>query len=293
MKSLILIALLSILCASAPPFLEYVKEANGETIQIGMPNKYDGLALENVPISQDDNVILTNHTRVRHGYFLGRPVRRIFGGKLGEYFQAFVGGIIGHFPPLLHWAVVVTDELPQTKLDDPTLDIGKDLLRPDTGLVIELRHDAKTDIVSLNLKNWTTYSWHPKKAMYLGSVNKTDTELITVGCIYIHEIIHGKFHGFRRNCQHFTSWYIQAIWPKAPVPGPRVDQLLGKMLWWPVNWGKTRRWMWAKVRGRFLSRHGEEDVEELDSDTKSMTVEDLLATHPMSVRENATYLAEE
>jgi hypothetical protein len=34
-------------------------------------------------------------------------------------------------------------------------------------------------------------------------------------------------------------------------------------------------------------------VEELDSDTKYMTVEDLLATHPMSVRENATYLAEE
>jgi hypothetical protein len=161
---------------------------------------------------------------------------------------------------------------------DSNWGIGKRFPAPYTGLVVELRHDSKTDFTSLNLKNWTPY-----QAMYLGRVNKPDTELITIGRVYLRQLLRGGFNGYRRNCQHWTSWYTQAIWPEAPVPGPRVDQLFGKLLWWGVDWKKTRVWMWGKIRG--------EEVEELDSDLEFVKLDDLLAAdHPTSAKDNAARL---
>jgi len=289
MKFLVWISLLSILQASSAAPLGEVQEAAGEKVQNPTPDEYHGLSLEQIPVTQHDNVYLANDTRVRYGYFLGRPVRRFFKGKVGEVFQSVVGGVLERFPPLLHWAVLITDELPATENDHPTSDIGDKLSSPSTGLVIELRHDAITDIVSLNLKNWTTYQWRPERLIYLGPVNRTNAELITIGQIYIREILRGgRFHTFRRNCQHFTTWYIHAIWPDVPLPGPRVDQLFSKLAWWPVNWGKTGTWMWAKFTRLF---NGRKDTEEVDAATKFIKVEDLLAPDPTSVKDNPTTLA--
>jgi len=289
MKFLVWVSLLSLLQASSAVPLEKVQEAEGEKIQTSAPDKYHNLALEQISITRHDNVYLRNDTKIRHGYFIGRPVRRFFKGKVGGVFQSIVGSILERFPPLLHWAILIADELPATENDDPTLDMGHKLSSPSTGLVIELRHNAITDIVSLNLKNWTAYQWRPKQLIYLGPVNRTDAELVTIGQIYIREILRGgSFHTFRRNCQHFTTWYIQAIWPDAPLPGPRVDQIFGKLVWWPVNWGKTGTWMWGKFTGLFS---GQKDMEEVDAAAKFIKVEDLLAPDPTSAKDNATLLA--
>jgi len=289
MKFLVLISWLSILQASSAVPLGEVQEAAGEKIQGPTPDKYRGLALEQIPVTHHDNVYLATDTRVRYGYFLGRPVRRFFKGKVGDAFQSVVGGVLERFPPLLHWAVLITDELPATENGHPTSDIGDKLSSPSTGLVIELRHDTTSHIVSLNLKNWTTYQWRPKQLVYLGPVNRTDAELVTIGQIYIREILRGEsFHAFRRNCQHFITWYIHAIWPDVPLPGPRVDQLFGKLVWWPVNWGKTGTWMWAKFTRLF---NGQKDTEEVDAATKFIKVADLLVPDPTSVKDNPTTLA--
>jgi hypothetical protein len=191
-------------------------------------------------------------------------------------------------PPLLHWAILITHQPPPIADQDPDysaeLDtspaIGEGFPAPDTGLVVELRHEAKNDITSLDLKNWIHYEWRPERAMYLGPINKTDIELITIGRVYLRHLLQGGFNDYRRNCQHFTGWYIQALWPDAPVPGPRVDQLFGKLLWWGVDWKKTKAWMLGKIRG--------EDPEELDSDLEFVKLDDLLAAdRPTSVKDNA------
>jgi hypothetical protein len=276
---------------SAVP-VPWIHEGSGNEIHVDVPSEYQGHGLEQVPIHAYQNVYLTNDTTTRYGYFLGRPVRRVFSGKIGEFFQSLVGRLIGRMPPLLHWAILITSQPPPTKHQDfdysgeidPTQAIGERFPAPDTGLVVELRHDAKTDMTSLNLKNWTHYQWRPESAMYLGPINKTDTEVITIGRVYLRYLLQGGFNDYRRNCQHFTAWYIQALWPDAPVPGPRVDQLFGKLLWWGVDWKKTKTWMLGKIYG--------EEVEELDSDLEFVKLEDLLAAdRPASVEDNAGRLA--
>jgi hypothetical protein len=276
-----------VLRVSAVP-VPWIHEGSGDEIHVDVPSEYQGHDLERVPIHAYQNVYLTNDTTTRYGYFLGRPVRRIFRGKVGEFFQSLVGGLIGRVPPLLHWAILITSQPPPIEgqyIDysaetDTSRAIGEQFPAPDRGLVVELRHDSKTGITSLNLKNWTHYQWRPERAMYLGPINKTDTELVTVGRVYLRHLLQGGFNDWRRNCQHLTAWYIQALWPDAPVPGPRVDQLFGKLLWWGVDWKKTKAWMLAKIRG--------EDVEELDSGLEFVKLEDLLAAdHPTSVKDNA------
>ena len=67
---------------------------------------------------------------------------------------------------------------------------------------------------------------------FLGTVNRTDQELVGI------QIAREGFHNFYRNCEHFTTWYIQALWPDISL-ATRGDQLLGKLVWWFKDRKKT------------------------------------------------------
>jgi hypothetical protein len=80
-------------------------------------------------------------------------------------------------------------------------------------------------LIYLDMKNWTNYVYQEKSDI-----------------TYIEEIGREGFHNFHRNCQHFTSWNIKAVWPKSSWTATRADPLLGKLLLWFRDWERRGRW---------------------------------------------------
>lgn len=108
---------------------------------------------------------------------------------------------------------------------------------------------------------------------YLGTLNKTDEELIMIGRAYMQHIGKEGFHNFYRNCQHFTTWYSKALWPKVTLT-QRADQIFGKALWWLKDVKKTAKWGLNKIGGWLgfpVAR-----TEEVDSAAEFVKLEDVL-----------------
>ena len=232
------------------------------------------MSLEDVPTTVDEDVILTDTSATRYGYFIGRPVERIFKIPLGKILQPVVGRVMSTMPPLLHWGLLVSSEPPKDYQVTGILpQSGQKVRRPDDGLILELRNSVNTGLIYLDIKNWTTYSYRQNTIRYLGSLNQTDQELITIGRAYIQQVGRGGFHNFYRNCQHFTGWYAKALWPKVSM-AQRIDQVFGKMLWWLRDWKITTKWGSNKVRAWFGIPFPE--LEEVDAVTKYVDIEELL-----------------
>jgi hypothetical protein len=266
----LLLALLAGVSCSPIPFSDGIKPGSRILVQ----KLYRTMSLEDVPTTVDEDVILTNTTTTRYGYFIGRPVERIFKIPLGKIVQPVVGKIMSAMPPLLHWALLVSPEPPEEYQETGVFPkSGKKVTRPDDGLILELRNSVNTGLIYLDVKNWTTYSYRQDTIRYLGSLNQTDQELITIGRAYIQQVGRGGFHNFFRNCQHFTGWYAKALWPKVSM-AQRIDQVFGKLLWWLRDWHKTtkcganklRAWLGIPVK----------KVEEVDAATKYVDIEELL-----------------
>jgi len=149
---------------------------------------------------------------------------------------------------------------------------GKNVPRPETGTVFELRNSGNTGLVYLDVTKWQNYKIRAEKVKYLGTLNKSDIELVNIGRAYIKEVGREGFHNFYRNCQVFTSWYSQALWPRTQL-GTRADQLFGKMLWWFKDWKKTVKCGWDK----FVNLLGfKKPVEEVDEEAEFVPPEVLL-----------------
>jgi hypothetical protein len=237
---------------------------------------YPTLLVAEIPTIIDEGVVLSNHTdHIRYGYFIGRPVDRMFRGPVANFLKhTFLAKAMAHIPPLLHWGILISDEPPLEYSVTGTLPhAGSMVPRPDFGTIFELRNSVTTGLVSLDVKNWTSYPYRQDKVKFLGPLNKTDYELITIGRAYIKQVGKEGFHNFYRNCQHFTAWYIQSLWPKVGST-TRADQLLGKLLWWFRDWRRTARWGADKVKwwtGFKVSK-----TEEVDSSAEFVELEELL-----------------
>jgi hypothetical protein len=232
---------------------------------IPVPQLYRSLPLQEIPTNIAENVILTNEEgRARYGYFINRPVARLFRGVLGRFLLKFMTKILSSMPPLLHWAILISDEPPDTVANPSQENLIK-VPSPKTGLVFELRNSMQTGLIYLDVQNWTSYMHRAEEAKYLGTLNRTDDGLMAIGRALIKEIGRDGFHNVYRNCQHFTTWYIKELWPDIPSVSARADQLLGKLLWWPRDWKKTVKWGTNKIKG-WIGLNVE-NMEELDSKT--------------------------
>jgi hypothetical protein len=273
MRSTLWILLLAVLketSCSPIPFSDGIKPGS----RIPVQNLYRTISLEDVPTTVDEDVILTDMNNTRYGYFIGRPVERIFKIPLGKIVQPVVGRIMSTMPPLLHWGLLISTEPPKEHLETGILpESGKKVGRPDGGLILELRNSINTGLVYLDVKNWTNYSYRQNTVRYLGSLNQTDQELLTIGRAYIQQVGRGGFHNFYRNCQHFTEWYAKALWPEVSLV-QRIDQVFGKILWWFKDWKKTAKWGSNKVKawlGFPVAKY-----EEVDASTKYVDIMELL-----------------
>jgi hypothetical protein len=212
---------------------------------------YPNMSIKDIPTIFAEDVVLsncTNHTR--YGYFISRPVDRMFkGAALSRLKKSVFGKVLALFPPFLHWGLLISEEPPALSQNGKIPKSGTKVPRPNNGTIFELRNSVKDGLISLDIKNWASYPFQQDKVKYLGTFNGTDTELITIGRAYIKQIGKEGFSNFYRNCQHFTTWYARALWPQAaknPI-ATRADQVLGKLLWWFRDWKKTARWGWDKV----------------------------------------------
>jgi hypothetical protein len=267
----LLLAILALTSCSPLPFSDGTKPGS----RIPVRNLYNTISIEDVPTTVAPNVILTDANVTRYGYFIGRPVERIFKLPLGKILQPIVGGILTTMPPFLHWGLLFSTEPPQEYLETGVLPhSGKKVRRPNGGLILELRNSVNTGLIYLDIKNWTNYSYRENKVRYLGSIHQTDEELITIGRAYIQQIGRGGFHNFYRNCQHFTSWYAKALWPQVSL-SQRADEIMGKLLWWFRDWRKTAEYGSNKVIAwfGFPVKH----LEGVDASTKFVDVHELLS----------------
>jgi hypothetical protein len=243
--------------------------------KIPVPELYQNLLLDDIPTTVAGDVFLSNCIRTRYGYHFGRPVDRItqlLQSSVGKFLKPVVGRFVSDVPSLLHWGILISNEPPYNSTERSPCG-GSMVPRPETGIIFELRNSVNTGLIYLDVKNWETYIYQPEKVKYLGSLNRTDEELITIGRAYIQHVGREGFHNFYRNCQVFTSWYTKALWPKVTISA-RADQLLGKLLWWFKDWKKTAQWGIRKVKG-FLGFRAE-NVEEVDSAAEFVEVENLL-----------------
>ena len=243
---------------------------------IAVPDLYENLALEDIPTTVGDDVVLSNRIRTRYGYFFGRPVTRVtrlLNHPVGKFLRPVFGRFIADVPSILHWGILTSDERPYNSTRKLPRG-GTWVPRPDTGMIFELRNSANTGLIYLDVKNWETYSYRPEKVKFLGVHNRTDEDLITIGRTYIQHVGREGFHNFYRNCQVFTTWYTKALWPKVPV-SKRADQLFGKLLWWFKDWKKTAKWGVEKVKSFFGFRA--DNVEAPDSAVAFVAVEELLS----------------
>ena len=236
---------------------------------------YRNMSLEDVPTEIRPGIILSNHTNhLRYGYFIGRPVDRMFRGPLGSWVKkTFFIHIVAKIPFLLHWAIVISEEPPLQFTATGELPRGGSIVfHPDDGLIYELCNNQTTHLISLVVRSWATYPYRQGYVKYLGSLNRTDSELVTIGRAYIRHVGQGEFHPFYRNCQHFTTWYSKELWPKSTT-STRADQLFGKLLWWFRDWKKTARWAGEKISQ--WTGHKVTQTEEVDSSAKFVGVHEL------------------
>lgn len=244
----------------------------GNGSHVPLPQLYRDLALEDIPTTISEDVILTLEPRTRYGYRFGRPVSWLLTSPVTRTFLRLFNGSIAKFPLILHWGLLISDEPPYNgtrRLPRP----GKSVPRPETGIIFELRNSVNTGLIYLDVMRWDNYEYREDKIKFLGKLNQTDEELIKIGRAYIQHVGREGFHGFYRNCQIFTSWYAKALWPKVPL-SIRADQLFGKIIWWFKDWNRTIKWGLNKVRGR-LGLRVKKEVK-LDSSAEFIEVEELL-----------------
>jgi hypothetical protein len=264
---------------SANPISLSSGDKPGKGPYIPVPQLYPRLPITEIPTTIENDIVLTNNTKTRYGYFVGRPVARFFRGSAGQYFLKLLSDILSRASPLLHWAILISNERPKT-VNGELAKSGTKVPHPDTGIIFELRNSRQTHLIYLDVKNWANYVYQQDKLTFLGALNYTDEEILNIGRAYVREIGREGFHNFYRNCQHFTSWYIKALWPKSPPTATRVDQLLGKLLWWFRDWRKTGRWGANKMRGWFGLKTA--NIKELDSSTEFVGIEDMVSRNSRS-----------
>jgi hypothetical protein len=264
-----------------------ISDAN-DTLKIPVTELYKVLPIEEVPTTIAPDVRLSNKTRVRYGYSFGRPVSRVerfLDNRFGSIFKPLVGGLMRKFPEILHWGLLVSTSPPfddRDRIAKP----GKWVPSPQDGIIFELRNSGNNNLVYLDIKNWTSYQDAPPKVKYHGRLNKTDMELMNMGEAYIKQVGIKGFSNYYRNCQVFTSWFVEALWPKVPT-AKRFDQLFGKALWWFKDWKKTARWGANKLKG-FLGFRVDK-VEEVDSEAEFVPVEEILSGSSGSDTDRSTY----
>jgi hypothetical protein len=245
----------------------------GEDSKIPVSELYNSVALKDIPTTVADEVVLFNRTELRYGYLIGRPVERVINNPVIMTLKPLISAVLGHIPELMHWGVVISKDAPN---DDPENlpASGTDVLQPVNGTVFELRNSGNTHLVYLDVKDWPNYVYRLDTVRYLGTTNKTDEELISIGRLYIQQIGREGFHNFYRNCQVFSTWFAKALWPEAPLTR-RADQAAGKFLWWWYDPKKTFRVGKKKI----LDWLGYEmnEIENLDIRSKFVPVEDLMA----------------
>lgn len=247
---------------------------HGNGSKIPVQTLYRNLPLVDIPTTIAEDVFLSNNSDKRYGYYFGRPVDRFFRiPVIGFIVKPIIRHLMSEMPPLLHWGILISTRPPNTSSEILPRE-GVKVSRPDTGLVFELRNSAKTGLIYLDVKNWTSYPYRPRKVKYLGTLNKTDDELITIGRAYIQQVGREGFHNFYRNCQIFTSWYSKALWPRVPL-STRADQLFGKGVWWFRDWKKTAKWGSNKAMG-WLG-FGTPNAEKLDSEAEFVEMEKILS----------------
>ena len=258
---------------SASPISVSSGDKPGKGPCVPVTQLYRRLPITEIPTTIENDVVLTNNTNTRYGYFVGRPVARFFRYNVGQYLLKLLSDVISSMTPLLHWAILISDERPQS-VNGELASSGSKVPHPDTGIIFELRNSMQTHLIYLDVKNWSNYVYQQEKLIFLGALNYTDEQILNIGKAYIQEIGREGFHNFYRNCQHFTSWYIKALWPKPPPTATRGDQLLGKLLWWFRDWRKTGKWGANKLKAWLGLKTG--NIKELDSSTEFVGMEDML-----------------
>lgn len=271
---LAILLFLTVLGTCVPfPFSGGQKPGKGPKIPV--PELYPKLHVHEIPTTFASDAVLTNcPRRTRYGYFVSRPVARLFRNPYSRYILTVIRNYIQKAPPILHWALLVSEE-PTLDKDGKVLPLsGTQVPCPRTGLILELRNSARTGLLYLDVKNWTTYvTARQDKLQYLGTLNRTDDELIQIGRAYIRQVGLQGFSAFYRNCQHFTTWYIKALWPETQA-ATRIDQVLGKAAWWVRDWRKTLVSGLNKIRG-WLG-YPEHELEPMDSEIEFVTLDELL-----------------
>src|SRR5579859_2590437 len=206
---------LTVVATCAPlPFSGGQKPGKGPKISV--PVVYPQLHIDQIPTMLALDAVLTNCPgKIRYGYFVGRPVARLFRNPFSRYLLTAIRNYLQKAPPVLHWALLISEEPPLDKDGKLLPPSGTSVPSPNTGLVLEIKNSMLTGSIYLDVKNWTTYaSTRQDKVPYLGTLNKTDDELITIGRAYIRLVGVEGFSPFYRNCQHFTTWYTKALWPE-------------------------------------------------------------------------------
>jgi len=252
------------------------KHETNEALKIPVTELYRVLPIQEVPTTIALDVHLSNKTRTRYGYSFGRPVSRVerlLDTRFGGIFRPLVKKIMGEFPEILHWGILVSTFPPFDKRGNMA-NGGKWVPSPKDGIIFELRNSGNNNLIYLDIKNWTSYQDAPPKVKYHGRLNTTDMELMNMGEAYIKQVGIRGFSNYYRNCQVFTSWFVQALWPKVPT-AKRFDQLFGKALWWFKDWKKTAKWGTNKLKG-FLGFRVE-NMEEVDSEAEFVPVEKILS----------------
>lgn len=247
-------------------------QSNGQPY-ISVPDLYEGLRLDEVPTTFEEDLVLSRSHKTRYGYQFGRPLDnalRAMSGPLKSIINPLFGKMINTTICFQHWGLVVSEELPLN--GDGTVEPGTVIPGPNDGMIFELRNSENTGLIYLDVKRWSTYWWRPMTVRYLGPLNHTDIELVNIGRAYIQHIGREGFHNIYRNCQIFTTWYAKALWPQPALPGT-TDQMFGKFWWWFRDLKSTFNYGWRKF-GNFLGANNE--LDELDSSIKFVPFEDLL-----------------
>ena len=249
-----------------------------EQSTIDVPDLYAMLPLEDIPTTFEAGMVLTRSNETRYGYQFGRPLDamlRILKSPARIVLKPLFGKLVKNPAPFDHWGLLFSSE-PPFNGTNIIKQVGRMVPRPENGTVFELRNSINTGLVYLDVKRWENYTPHrPERVKFLGTLNRTDIELVNIGRAYIQHVGREGFHNFYRNCQIFTHWYAQALWPQPQLP-TRMDQLFGKFVWWFKDWMKTARWAWKKVVN-FLGFSNNEP--EVDSSAAFVPVEQLLQYH--------------
>jgi len=278
-------------CNATPLSFSRTREKTSDTndtLKIPVTALYKVLPIEEVPTTIALDVRLSNKTHVRYGYSFGRPVSRVerfLDSRFGAIFKPLVRGIMREFPEILHWGLLVSTCPPIDKREGIAKP-GKWVPSPKDGIIFELRNSGNNNLVYLDIKNWTSYQDAPPKVKFHGRLNKTDMELMNMGEAYIKQVGIKGFSNYYRNCQVFTSWFVEALWPKVPT-AKRFDQLFGKALWWFKDWKKTAKWGANKLK-RVLG-FPVHKMEEVDSEAEFVPVEEILGGGSGSDTEKSTY----